>query len=678
MKARYILRYYLPCEPLYPREVTEKRADALIEYCLKNGIEAVMLYVDLDPNWYYMPDSPEHNTYYLPIVENLGRRLQEKGISYQLNYQNLFGSWDGGTDLRHVTGWENFVDEEGLESWGVACSIGKKFREIGGKKLQDWAKTRPEVLWIDDDIRMSHHRASVRELWTGKIGAERMDFGCFCDRHIALFNEKYGTRHTRKEIRDGILSGNHLRRDWLEFQGECVNELCTWIADTIQSVSPETKVAIMTSNPDTHSTEGRHWKEFLTNISGGQKPILRPTFGPYVEKSNRIFFNAYARYEQLKADLRATYGTDADFCPEIENTRFTRWAKSIAGTGYQLMLSGFLGSESTTLSIFDLDGCVLDEEPEFAELLNERRPYLEKMAEFGLWDYTSEGVGLITAPDRVKEMTHPVSDLRKLCLNRYWEEVLLNAGIPCKYIIPADFETTESAVIDGYTVHLLHDDEVKTLLSKKVLLDSAAAKTLIERGFGAYLGVQVGEKIPCIGGKEIFDTLSHTDGSMVQAPLRIEGGKWRALQPTDAEVLTRIVTPAGEKYPGFTKFDNSLGGTVYIFAADGGTGDGFYSNFRIKFLKELCTDLSGTVNVQNQSFASVAVKSKGNEQMVLVANLAADRQKDVEILLHKPAKSAMFYDIYGEEHPAELADQKVLCKNANIHMYEGLVCKINY
>ena len=678
MKARYILRYYLPCEPTYPKEVTEQRADALIEYCEKNNIEAVMLYVDLDPNWYYMPDSVEHTEYYVPIVEKLGRRLEQKGISYQLNYQNLFGSWDGGCDLRHVTGWENFIDEDGLESWGVACSIGKKFREVGGKKLRAWAKTKPDVLWIDDDIRMSHHRASVRELWTGKISAERLDFGCFCDEHIRLFNKKVGGRYTRKEIKDGILSGNHLRREWLEFQGECVNELCTWIADTVLSESPDTKVAIMTSDPDTHSVEGRHWKEFLTNISGGKKPILRPTFGPYVEKSPRAFYNSYARYEQLKADLRATYGTDVDFCPEIENTRFTRWAKSLAGTGYQLMLSGFLGSESTTLSIFDLDGCVFDEQPEFAEFLKERRPYLEKITKYGLWDYDAEGVGLITAPDRVKDMTHSVGGFRNLCLCRYWDEVLLNAGIPCKYVIPADFESTSGAAIDGYTVHLLKDEEIKVLLTKKLLLDSAAAKVLIERGYGKYLGVEVKDKIVCMGGKEIFDTLSHVDGSMVQEPLRIEGGKWRKLITNGAKVISRIVTPAGDKFTGFARFENELGGVVYTYAADGGTGDGFYANNRIKLLKDICTELSKTINVKNQSFASVAVKTKGDTQFVFVASLAADCQKDIEIELQKPAKSAMFYDIYGDEHAAEFEQNKVICKNARLHMYEGIVCKIDY
>ena len=676
MKGPYILRYYLPCAPTYPAEVTARRGEALIAYCKKAGIGAVMLYVDLDPNWYYMPDSVEHTEYYAPLVEALGKRLAENGISYQLNYQNLFGSWDGGCDLRHVNNWENFVDQEGLESYGVGCSIGERFRETAGKKLRRWASTRPDVLWIDDDIRMFHHRASVREFWAGKLPAERLDFGCFCPRHIARFNARVGGNYTREEIKNGILGGNHLRREWLDFQGDETDALCSWIAETVRSVSPETKVAVMTSNPDHHAVEGRHWKEFLTNLSDGERPILRPTFGPYIEKEPTAFYTSYARFEQLKADLRATYGTDVDFCPEIENTRFTRWSKSLAATGYQLSLAAFLGAPKITLSLFDLDGCVLEEEPEFCELLTERRPFVDRMAALGLWDFQSEGVGLVTAPDRVKKTTHPVGDLSALCCGRYWDKVLLNAGIPCKYILPAELEAAESAVLDGAVVPLLTDGELRTLLSKRVLLDSAAALQLRNRGLGEYLGVAVGEKVPCIGGKEIFHTLSHTDGSTVQAPLRIEGGKWRELLLRGAEALTHIVTPDGAQRPGFTCFENTLGGTVCVFAADGGTGDGFYSNFRIRFLKGLCTRLSGCAEVKNRSFASVAVKSKGNEQYIFAAPLAADCWETVEVTLPTPPKNAVFYDRYGQEHPAEICGNRVVCRGADLHLYECIVIKL--
>lgn len=49
----YILRYYLPCLPQYDDKVTKARSDELIEFCKKYFVDAVMLYVDLNPYWYY-------------------------------------------------------------------------------------------------------------------------------------------------------------------------------------------------------------------------------------------------------------------------------------------------------------------------------------------------------------------------------------------------------------------------------------------------------------------------------------------------------------------------------------------------------------------------------------------------------------------------------------------------
>lgn len=92
----YILRYYLPCLPQYPSDVTERRSDELVDYCKKHNIGAVMFYVDLNPYWYYMPDTQEHNSYVVEVVQKASQKLKEAGISYQLNYQNLFGSWEIG------------------------------------------------------------------------------------------------------------------------------------------------------------------------------------------------------------------------------------------------------------------------------------------------------------------------------------------------------------------------------------------------------------------------------------------------------------------------------------------------------------------------------------------------------------------------------------------------------
>lgn len=683
-KNTYILRYYLPCEPVYEKAVVYRRMEELINYCAQYKVTAVMLYVDLNPYWYYMPDDIEHTKYYTDIVNMLAKKMREHSISYQLNYQNLFGSWDGGADLRYVNNWENYVDELGIESRGCACSAGKRFRKIAGEKLRRWAETKPDVIWIDDDIRFHNHRTSIDDLWSGKIPVERLDFGCFCENHISLFNKKYNSDYSRSEIVHGILKGdnqNELRKKWFDFSGECANEVAEWIEKTIHGVSPQTRTAIMTSTPDAHSVEGRNWGSLLAKLSGNGKPLLRPTFGPYTEECPRDFFESYLLVEQLKANIRYQYKDEFDFCPEIENTRFTRWSKSIAATGYQIMLSAFLGCRGVTLSIYDLEGCVLAEEPEFARLLQEKRSFADAMAQLELWEWESEGVGLFTSPDRIAAGCNErsVSEIHQLASGRLWDKTLLKAGIPCKYMTPDRIRECKCAALDEYTVNLLMDSEIQELLSKGLLLDAGAAKVLNRRGFTSYIGVVVGEEGSCIAASEVLHRYRHIDGSEVRVPARIDGKKWNELILEGAEAISTLITPYGTGSPGFTYYHNRLGGTVYVYAGKGALGDGFYSNYRVKMLKDLCNDIAGKsiFKVNNTSYTLLAVKRREGEAAVFVSNLNADRMVDIMIEAPGKVKTAMIVGTDGSEYPAKIDANKVYCSCFELNTYEALVCKIS-
>ena len=191
----YILRYYLPCMPQYSKDTTASRSKELIDFCLENNVDCVMLYVDLNPYWCYMPDTIEHTEYLIDTLQSTITQLRENNISYQLNYQNLFGSWDGNSDHKEMMqNWECYTDEFGRQSKGVGCMSGEKFRSVALKKLSMWAKTKPDAIWIDDDMRLHNHRTGIYDLWEGKSGAEGLDFGCFCDMHIKKFNEKKLTK----------------------------------------------------------------------------------------------------------------------------------------------------------------------------------------------------------------------------------------------------------------------------------------------------------------------------------------------------------------------------------------------------------------------------------------------------------------------------------------------------
>jgi hypothetical protein len=687
-KNTYIFRYYLPARPVYDEATYLRRMDDLVDFCVKYDVPAVMLYVDLNPYWNYSPDSMEHNEYYIGVIKIFAEKLKAKGISYQLNYQDLFGAWDGGADLRSVIDWETYVDEKGIASTSTCCTAGEKFRALGGAKLKAWSETKPDVIWIDDDIRFHNHGTPTPGVWAG-TSAHRVDFGCFCDHHIAMFNEKYGTHYNREQIVDGILKGEGLsdgteclRRMWLEFSDDCAADVCDWVETIVHSVSPETRVALMSSTPDVHSVEGRDWGRFLSELTGPHVPLIRPHFGPYTENAAREFFNSYLLVEQLKTDIQAQYDKPFEFCPEIENTRFTRWAKSLAATEYQMKLSAFLGAKGVTFSVYDLDGCVLAEEPEFGDLMQELTPYMEKMSQMDLWDWESDGFALITAPDRVAAPWNEksVKEMFHLSTGRFWDQALLKAGIPCKYVSPAHLADVTCAALDRFTAGMLSDEELTGLLGKGLLLDAGAAELLTKRGFGAYIGVKVNEKSPCIVACEEFKTFTHADKSAIRVPSRMEGYHWNHLALEGAEEISTLVTPEGKTYPGFTRFENSLGGTVYVYATNGSLGDGFYTHHRVRLLKDLYKELSkgDAIKVNNLSYALTAVKKNGNQVALFIANMAADAIDRFTIEAPKAVKSACVIDRLGKEYPARIDGNLITCEGHPINLYQSLVVTFTY
>lgn len=680
-KQIYILRYYLPCEPIYNEEVTAQRCDELIDYCVKNRIQAVMLYVDLNPYWYYLPDNIEHTQYYVKVVDSLGKRLRKVGVSYQLNYQNLFGAWDGGADLRYVNEWENYVDQYGNESWGVGCPLGEKFRKIAGAKLKMWAETKPDIIWIDDDIRMHNHRTAVHELYAGKTQNEELDFGCFCDEHMRQFNRRYGLSLSRKQLHQGILSGGDLRRKWLDFCRIGANDVAQWIEMTVKEVSEDTSVALMSSIPDSHSVEGRHWGEFLEKLSGDKEPIIRAHFGPYYEYNPHLFFECYNLIEQLKSNIKSQFKGNFEFCPEIENTRFSVWSKSLGATRFQLMLSAFLGCRGITLSIYDLEGGMLNEYPEFEELLQQARPFCDEMAKEKLWDAESLGVTLITSPDRAGETTFKkdASSMEELRFGRMWDNLLVKCGIPCRYATPEEIDSSKIYAIDEFTAELLRNDEIIKILSKSVILDAGAAKCLQERGFGKYLGIKVGEKLSCMAATEAFDVFKHSDGSEMRLPIRIVGNKWNEINLNGAVQMSCYVTPYGNEYTAAALFKNSLGGTALIFAGNGSMGDGFFSSYRIEWIKNTLSEISDNAlpRINNKSYALFAVKETDKHYIAFVANMCADKIENLDVELPSSVAGGKIVDTYGNISDIDVTGSCIGLTDLNLGLYEAAVCILN-
>jgi len=396
----------------------------------------------------------------------------------------------------------------------------------------------------------------------------------------------------------------------------------------------------MTSIPDVHAVEGRNWKNLLRSISGdGYIPIVRPHFGPYTEMSPADFVNSYLMLDQTIASIGSQIEERIDYCPEIENTRFTRWAKSAAATEFQLTLGQLAGCCGITLSLYDLEGSSLDEEPLYGSLLEDKKDYLDSLAALKLNDWKAKGAAMLADPDSARKVqvidpqNSSIGDL--MSAERTWDPVFLLMGVPARYVQVSRASDENLILLDGLTAWLPDDSELNKMLSKGVLLDSKAAWILEKRGYGDMIGVSVGDIFHCQSSAEVFHGLILNGMEAKRMPLRIPGGNWSKLVPSpNAKVLTSVINPIGEMQPGTVLFENTLGGRIATYSGFGNlAGYDFFNHQRVSWSSALLDWLSyGNFPLHVQAEQKMLTVRRDSENGILLAfaNLAADSIKKIK------------------------------------------------
>lgn len=195
----YNYRYFLPYAPEWGKKnFCTRRLEELLEFCDAARIDAVQFYVNTRPGTYYMPASSadEQRHWARWMKKTVAPTLRSKGISHQLNYQQLLGSGSDGLDLRDEYDWKFMKNQHGEEAFGAPCPIDPDFRRIMGEMLRLWADTKPDLIWIDDDFRLHNHG----------MGQNGPDYYCYCDTHLNTFAERSGRRFSRESKKTGFRS----------------------------------------------------------------------------------------------------------------------------------------------------------------------------------------------------------------------------------------------------------------------------------------------------------------------------------------------------------------------------------------------------------------------------------------------------------------------------------------
>lgn len=683
-KTRISYRYFLPWAPAWgDHSFVAQRLEELVSFGHEAGIDSFQFYVNTPWSSYYL--LPVNVTSQLEWVawmkEVVAPRIRREGFGLELNFQEILGATTFNTDVRALYKWKQFmVDQKGNTSTGSPCPEDPVYREEMGKMLRAWASLSPDIFWIDDDFRLHNHSAP--------------GMFCYCPLHLAKFSALIGKTYSREMLLEEVLQPgppSAVRIAWLDFLGGYMADLADWASQTIRSVSPGSRIALMTSGTDIHSLEGRDWSNLLHRLSPNHKPLIRPTFGLYTGTASAPKAAAAGLIDilsQVQVVEQSLGADNCDFAPELENTRYTTWSKSVAHSTCSLIMGQLMGLPQITVAVNDLDGSPLSEEPTLVPLFRNARPRMEAIASLSLKNWPV--LGLIALSDKdTARMTQlkPNAEYWDMAPGSRFEGSLFNMGIPFHYATARDAGASAHPVLlEASSIWKASDQEMKKILSGAVLMTSGAAKLLEQRGFGSLTGVTVLEHHTNGIQSEIYVKSELPGVTTIRVPHR--GADWDRveLQP-GAVTASYFLDFMGIQHPGTVLFRNTLGGRIAVYAQNSDMQGGvFGSHARLRWLHGVLTWITNgnyqAMPVIQQHGISL-LKQKNNQYLYSFCNLGTDTLDKFTLRWNGRVSSMQSLQVDGSWKPVQFISEAVVgglaptvSFDCHLNVYDWLVVRI--
>ena len=356
------------------------------------------------------------------------------------------------------------VGNEGELGRGSFCWRGEIFRAYIREELKAYLKHfQPDAIWVDDDFRPRNH-APVK-------------FGCFCDSCIAEFNKRYSHSFDRHELVSEYLHGDkRVRREYTEFLHDGLSGLMETIASTVHDYSPKTAVALQCGTGGSYVNDNYAFIHEKIKSITGMPSMVRCGAGGYSDYDPGSFISSAWEVAYQNSKLPDFVEVRA---PESENTPFTAYNKSPAGTVLGISCYMVYGNTDVSLSsMMNLNEPMSWHEEEL-RLIAEQRAYWERLSSV---NRRSVGGGLRFAVSGELNMK---SIGEKCGMQDFWYEHF-DAGYPLiRHAVPMTFDKSEREVLllNGVCARDMSDAELQAILSGKVIMDVQAASVMKERGF---------------------------------------------------------------------------------------------------------------------------------------------------------------------------------------------------
>lgn len=409
------------------------------------------------------------------VLRDLAQRIEvaaeAAGASMSINPWHTVMHGDYGKRLRDGQEFRLMVDPTGRESELSVCPRDPRWREYLASLYEFYAAARPRFLWVEDDFRYHNHPPLE---WGG----------CFCDEHLAEFSRRAGRTLSREEFVAGLLAPGDphpFRRIWLETAREALETAADAIRQAVHAVSPQTRLGLMTSVPAVHAAEGRRWIPLLRALSAPHPAAVRIHLPAYSERRPAEYLTLFHTIADLH---RALLPSDTEVYPELENFPYSRFAKSLTFTRFQLLSAQVLAPAGMTIDLFDLNGNGIVVSDDYQYALAETKDFLERTAP--VFRLPREGVIVLISEDSAAALhTDTGSSMTELYPREGFFGGLLGAyGIPFRFT--ADTAVRDAVVaVSGQLFRTIGVDAVRALFAaNRLILDAEAVDTLVDLGLG--------------------------------------------------------------------------------------------------------------------------------------------------------------------------------------------------
>lgn len=586
-------------------DVPDNKIDEVVEdikYQYENGIAFCPLFS--------MTLVPEGN----PPVDKVGtlckkyllfkEKLDKLGVPNGVLVQATLGH---GWTLGQMFPYQQYIGLKDGVARNTVCPTDLGFRDYIYNVFKTIAKCNPDAMMVDDDFRL----------------LQRAGFACGCPNHIKIINDTFNVNLTREELAEIISKDDETSKKYLkvfvESQQEALIETAKIMRKGIDEVNPDIPCAFCCGGYN-----AQYDLDIAKVLAGKGKTILRINNGSYSHEGTRYF-----TYSALRA-ARQTYKFkdkidillgETDTCPQ---NRYSTTAVALHNQFTNSILEGCGGAKQwITRGPY---------EPEsgkaYRKILSENCGFYEQLF-LDVKDIEWQGARTYLSRD----MDLPTSNESSAWGHFFFEAM----GIP--YYFSGDKGGV--VCLEGKTIESYPIEEIKEILSGNVILSSDVAELLIKLGLQEYIGVDVRAwKGKTIKGEYIV-------GDKISMGVQ---PKAKELVPLSdkVEVLSNVFNSDYVNtellFPGVTKFENSLGGTIVTFAGTPNAGHfidtGCYAFLNQTRKSQVVSIMKGLdcLPVYYPGDAEVYVKAgklKSGELMVVFTGVSADIIENIELCFDK-------------------------------------------